>query len=295
MTRSSARASSVVIGGRWASRASSAARATSWALPVTGWPLAKVSVSSMPTRRWPPADRAASATGSVVRPMPVADQEQPAGSAGDRGDQRRGRAGHAAGDAHDQVAVDLAAVGRAVGVQQPVQRGHVAEVEQLELRDDLGGLGALVELDHERPRVLEDVVAEVDRAAGQRARVRLGVEDPQPVLQGVGDRSAGAQLDDQGGRSRSASTVSRSRPRSSVGRALSSRMWTWTSPAPAASQAWAVADQLVQRDRQGRNVRLRGLGPRRGDGDQRPSRCSRRHRAMSRPYAGADSGDQWTG
>ena len=71
----------MVIGGRWASRASSAARATSCSLPVTGCPLAKVSVSSMPTRRWPPADRAASATGSDVRPMPVADQEHPAGSA----------------------------------------------------------------------------------------------------------------------------------------------------------------------------------------------------------------------
>ena len=136
----------------------------------------------MPTRRWPPADSAASATGSDVRPMPVADHEQPAGQRGDGGDQRRGGAGHAAGDAHDQVAVDLAAVRRAVGVEQPVHGGHVAEVEQLELRDHLGGLGALVELGHERPGVLEDVVAEVDGAAGQRAGVRLGVEDPQPVL-----------------------------------------------------------------------------------------------------------------
>ena len=45
----------------------------------------------------------------------------------------------------------------------------------------------------------EDVVAEVDRAAGQRAGVRLGVEHPQPVLERVGDRAAGGQLDDQGG------------------------------------------------------------------------------------------------
>ncbi len=41
--------------------------------------------------------------------------------------------------------------------------------------------------------------------------------------------------------SRSAATVASSRPRSSVGRACSSRMCTWTSAAPAASQAFASA------------------------------------------------------
>ena len=79
-------------------------------------------------------------------------------------------------------------------------RRDVAEVEELELRDDLAGLGAPVELDHERPRVEEDVVAEVDRAAGQRAGVRLGVEDGQPALERVVDAAAGGQLDDQAGR-----------------------------------------------------------------------------------------------
>ena len=35
----------------------------------------------MPTRRWPPAASAANMTGSEVRPIPVADQVAPAGSA----------------------------------------------------------------------------------------------------------------------------------------------------------------------------------------------------------------------
>ncbi len=46
-----ARASAGLIGGRWASRASSAARSTSSAFRATGRPRAKLSVSSMPTRR----------------------------------------------------------------------------------------------------------------------------------------------------------------------------------------------------------------------------------------------------
>src|SRR5690606_30760923 len=78
---SSPRASWEVIGGRWASRAACAARSTSWTFAVTGRPFAKVTVSSMPTRRCPPADSAANITGRVVRPMPVADQVAPSGSA----------------------------------------------------------------------------------------------------------------------------------------------------------------------------------------------------------------------
>lgn len=50
-TPSSARASATGIGGRCASRASPAARATSCMLLSTGCPFAYVSVSSMPTRR----------------------------------------------------------------------------------------------------------------------------------------------------------------------------------------------------------------------------------------------------
>ena len=68
------RASAGDMAGRWASSAAAAARATSSAFPVTGRPRANDVVSSMPTRRWPPAASAASSTGTEVRPMPVADQ-----------------------------------------------------------------------------------------------------------------------------------------------------------------------------------------------------------------------------
>ena len=71
---SRARASDGVIGRRCAIAARSTARSTSWAFRSTGTPRARVSTSSMPTRRCPPMDSAASATGRVLRPMPVADQ-----------------------------------------------------------------------------------------------------------------------------------------------------------------------------------------------------------------------------
>ena len=45
-----------------------------------GRPRAKVSVSSMPTRRWPPAPSGPNITGNAVRPMPVAEQVVPAGN-----------------------------------------------------------------------------------------------------------------------------------------------------------------------------------------------------------------------
>ena len=68
------RASSGVAGVRWASAPSSTARSTSCRLLSTGTPRLSVTTSSMPTRRWPPFDSAARATGSVDLPMPVADQ-----------------------------------------------------------------------------------------------------------------------------------------------------------------------------------------------------------------------------
>src|SRR5262249_52636978 len=81
-----ARASAGAIGGRWAGRAQPPARATSgavlspgWALLSTGRPFTYVIVSSIPTRRWPPAEREASSTGSVVRPIPVAENVVPSG------------------------------------------------------------------------------------------------------------------------------------------------------------------------------------------------------------------------
>ena len=73
----------------------------------------------------------------------------------------------------------------------------MAEIEELELRHDLQRLGLAVELDDEVPRVEEDIGAEVDGAAGERARVRQRVDDREPRLVGVGDRAAGRELDDQ--------------------------------------------------------------------------------------------------
>ena len=49
------------------------------------------------------------------------------------------------------------------------------------------------------PGVEEDVVAEVGRAAGERARVGLGVEHGEPLLERVVHAAAGRELDDQVG------------------------------------------------------------------------------------------------
>src|SRR4029077_8717551 len=82
---------------------------------------------------------------------------------------------------------------------QPVQGRDLTQVEQLEFRDDLALDGQLVEVLDERPRVAEHVVAEVDRAAGQRAGVRRGAQDGEPAGEAVGHRAAGGQLDDEAG------------------------------------------------------------------------------------------------
>ncbi len=105
----------------------------------------------MPTRRWPPSDSAASITGSVVRPMPVADQEAPSGSASTAATSAAAVPGMPPGTPITRSQCTCPPYGSAVLVEQPVQRGDVAEVEQLELRHDLALLGQLVELDHERP------------------------------------------------------------------------------------------------------------------------------------------------
>ena len=69
------------MAGRCASPASVAARSTSSAFPVTGRPRANEIVSSIPTRRCPPAASAAKITGTDDLPMPVADQVASRGSA----------------------------------------------------------------------------------------------------------------------------------------------------------------------------------------------------------------------
>jgi len=80
---------------------------------------------------------------------------------------------------------------RAQIVEQPVQRGCMTHVEQLELWHHPELFGPGIELADERPRVGEHLRAEVHRPAGNRARVRAGVEDGEPLLEAVGDGSAG--------------------------------------------------------------------------------------------------------
>ena len=99
-----------------------------------------------------------------------------------------------------------------------------------------------VQLDHERPGVEEHVVAEVRRAAGERARVGLGVEHGEPLVQRVvrPSRRSTAARPGRSPRAR-ASTAARRQPGSRVGAWSASRMCRWIIDAPAASQRTAVS------------------------------------------------------
>ncbi len=59
------------------------------------------------------------------------------------------------------------AVRRAEVIEQPVQRGHMPHVEQLELGYHPESLRPGIELADERPGVGEYLIAEVHRAAGE--------------------------------------------------------------------------------------------------------------------------------
>ena len=149
-----------------------------------------------------------------------------------------------------------------------MQRGDVAEVEQLELRDDLALLAELVELGDERPRVGEHVVAEVGGAHREAARVGGRVEDLQPQVERVVHRAAGRELDDEVG-------------------AVVQRLDGGAEPAEVErGPVVVVADvhvdhrragglavlgrlhELLERGRELGAVRLGGLGAGGGDGDQ---------------------------
>jgi hypothetical protein len=179
-------------------------------------------------------------------------------------------AGHAAAwHSHHQVAVHPAAVRQAVGVEQPVQRVNMTEVEQLELRHHLPLLRELVELGDERPRVHEHVVTEVRRAHRQRARVGLGVEDLEALFERVVHGAAGGQLDDQ--RGGAADGVHRLLQPPGVERRLVLRVPDVEVDHRRARRfaAHSRLDQLLDRGGQIGHVRLGRLGAGRSNGDQR--------------------------
>src|SRR3954463_115010 len=114
----------------------------------------------MPTRRWPPADSAASITGSDVRPTPVAAKVAPGGSSGRQAASACVVPGMPPGTPMTRStctwppcggAVPGPAGGRAVPVEQPLQGGQLPEVEHLVLRDDPPLLHLGVQLDDEVP------------------------------------------------------------------------------------------------------------------------------------------------
>ena len=268
---------------------SATARSTSCALDSTGTPLLIVRTSSMPTRRCPPLDRLARMTLSVERPMPVADQLVV--SAG----RSRTAATSASvvpfmppGTPITRSTWTLLAGRETVLVEQPAHRVHLPEVEQLELRDHAALLRELVELADERPGVGEDVVAEVRRPHGQAARVGLGVEDLEPLVERVVNAAAGGQLDDEVG-----GLADGRHPLAQQGEVegrpvLGSRTWMWIIAAPARLAVDRGLGELLGRGRQVRAVFLGRLGAGRGHGDQQrlghgAHRVTHRRRRVARP------------
>ena len=225
----------------------------------------------MPTRRWPPAASAAAAIGRWLRPIPVADQlVTSAAAARPRRAARPACRAYRPGTPVTKSTCTLPPIRQPVTASmQPAQRGHVPEVEQLELGDDLALLGLAVELDHERPRVEEDVVAEVRRAAGQRAGVRLGVEHGEPLLQRVVHGAAGRQLDDEvGGLAHRLDGLAQQHRRRGSAGGRRPGCGGGSATAPAASQRTAVSTSSSSVVGSCGTSALARLGAGRRDGDQ---------------------------
>jgi len=112
------------------------------------------------------------------------------------------------------------------------------------------------------------IVAEVRRAARERARVGVGVEHREALVERVGDGAAGRELHDEVGRL--AHAVDRLLEEGAVeGRLVLAVAHVDVDERRAGLLAGdRRLDELLGCRRQGRDVGLGGLGARRGDGDQ---------------------------
>src|SRR5579862_1881439 len=236
-----ARACAGLIGGGGASLARSAARSTSSALRATARPRAYVNVSSMPTRRCPPAPSAPNITGSVVRPIPVADQVAPAGRAATAAVSVATSPGIPPGTPITRSQWTWPPAG---APNSPSSRCSVATCPRSNssnsgttwrswvswYRSLMNGQGLW---NTSSPKLTVPQVSE--QASGAASRTASRAAKPSvtaPPVESWTIRSVPA---------RSAATVSARRAGSSVGRASSSLMCTWMTAAPAASHSLAVS------------------------------------------------------
>jgi hypothetical protein len=201
--------------------------------------------------------------------MPVADQlVTSGGNMATPASSAWGVAGILPGTPRTKSTWTLPTERQAARVDESAQRVQVTQLEDLELRHDLALLGQAIEVDHETPRVEEDVVAEVRRAARERAGVGVGVEHPQPGVERVVDAAAGRELHHEIGRLpdrlHGIAQVCRVKRRPMLGVADvdvdEARAGRLAAP--------RRLDELVERRRQLRDLGLVGLGAGRGDGDE---------------------------
>src|SRR5215218_2341390 len=195
----------------------------------------------MPTRRWPPADRAASITGSDVRPTPVAANVAPGGSIGRHEVSACAVPGMPPGTPITRSTCTWPPCG---GPYLSSSRASVASWP----RSNTSYSGTI-------PRCCICVCSSTIRSQGleKTSRPKFTVPSVSDAASGSASRTASRwsngsvtapPVDSWTTRSvdpRTAATTSRTRGRSSVGRVSVSRTCRWITAAPTASQSRAVA------------------------------------------------------
>ncbi|OLE27304.1 MAG: hypothetical protein AUG44_10525 [Actinobacteria bacterium 13_1_20CM_3_71_11] len=197
-------------------------------------------MSSMPTRRWPPADRLARSTGMVARPMPVAENVAPSGRSRRHATSASGVPGMPPGTPMTRSTCTWPPAGgpclsrsRRSVVSWPRSKiSYSGTMPRSRIRVCSSTMNSQRLRKTSSPKLTVPMVQDAMSGSASRTRNRSASGSvTAPPVESWTIRSVC---------SRSAATVSRSRPRSSVGRAASSRMWTWITLAPIAAHSRAV-------------------------------------------------------
>ena len=246
------------------------ARPTSSSLCWTAWPRAYTRLSSIPTRRWPPAASAAAAIGRCAAPDPGG---RPAGDLRrqqrDPGEQRGRRPGHTPGNPGHEVHVHLAPEGQPLLVEQPPQRarrgrGRTARTRGRPHARCSGGTASTMNghglRNTSSPKFVVPQVSEQESGSASSTVSRWS--------SGSCTDAAGRQLDDQVGGPPDGLDRRAQQPRVEGRSVLGVPDVQVDHRRAGRLAAHRGLDELVQRGRQLRDVGLARLGAGRRDGDE---------------------------
>ena len=135
------------------------------------------------------------AIGSCWRPIPATDQRAALGQIVDEIGEVLNRRLQAARDAEHEI--DVLRKREQSFAREPPGVGDVPLVEDLQLGPHAELVHLLENAAHDRKAVLEDVVAEVDAAAGQRRHLGSKLQDARAFFRRHSNRAAGRKLNDQ--------------------------------------------------------------------------------------------------